>query len=114
MSEIATAQDYIALNFEGVPDVKAPSRADWMGQAKDDHKTLTKAMSLLQYSSAELSEIIRKGDGLEEFGALMDSLLEMQESHSALIGRLETLGTRLLIALHQAYPDASRIEHITH
>ena len=67
MSEIATAQDYIALNFEGVPDVKAPSRADWMGQAKDDHKTLTKAMSLLQYSSAELAEIIKE-DGQFEIG----------------------------------------------
>ena len=114
MSEKATGENYLAATFEGVPDVKAPSRTDWMKQAKDDHKTLTKAMSLLQYSSAELGEIIRKKDEFEEFGALMNSLLGMQESHSDLIGRLETLQTRLLVAIHQAYPDQARVEHITH
>ena len=38
-----------------------------------------------------------------------DSLIEMNESHSALIGRLETLQTRLLVAIHQAYPDIAAL-----
>jgi hypothetical protein len=92
MSKTATAEDYIALTFEGVPDAEAPSRDDWMRRTKDDHRTLTKAMSTLRYSSAELAEIIRKEGQFEVFGALMDSLIEMNESHSALIGRLDSKG----------------------
>ena len=67
MSEKATAQDYIALSFEGVPEITAPSRADWMRRAKNDHRTLAKAMSTLRYFSAELAEIIKE-DGQFEIG----------------------------------------------
>ncbi len=57
MTKTATGENYIAATFEGVPGVTAAPRADWMRHAKGDHKTFSKAMSLLQYSSEELSEI---------------------------------------------------------
>ena len=52
-----------------------------MRQAEADYKTLTKAMSLLPYSSAELAELIRQDGQFEVFGAFMDSLVEMNSSH---------------------------------
>ena len=109
MTKTATAQDYIAQTFEGAPDAKAPSRDDWMRRAKADHRTLTKAMSTLRYSSPAFAEIIKEDGQFEIWGAVLDSLIEMKELHSDLIGRLETLSTRLLIAIHQAYPDAAAL-----
>jgi hypothetical protein len=108
-SDIATAEDLIALTFDPIPDAKAPSRDDWMRWAQDDHQTLTVAMATLRHSNTELAEIVGKQGQFETWGAMLDSLFEMEKAHGAVVEEIERIKTRLLIAIHQAYPDAAAL-----
>ena len=103
----ATAKDYIALTFEGVPDAEVPDRDKWMRTAEKDYSMLVEGIGSLRHSNTELAEIIGEDGQFEVWGGLLDSLIEMKRAHTELVSDLGTIQARILVAIHQAYPLAA-------
>jgi hypothetical protein len=109
-SDIATAEDLIALTFDPIPDAKAPTRDDWMRWAEDDHQTLTVAMSTLRFGNTHLAEILGKRGTPEVWAGMLDSLAEIEKAHRAIAEEVERIYLRVLVAMHQAFPDEALAE----
>ncbi len=104
----ATVENYIEVTFDGVLDAEVPDRDGWMRTAEADYDRMVEGIDSLRYSNTELAKIIGEQGQSEVWGALLDSLLEMDRAHRELVDDLDTIQGRILAAFHQAYPQEAR------
>ena len=110
----ATAEDYINASFEGVQGAGAPDRDEWMRTAEEDYNRVAEGIAILRHSSKELAKIVGESGQFEVWGALLDYLINMKQEHRGTADNLETITTRLLVAIHQAYPQEATGNLVVH
>ncbi len=102
---LATPEDLLAMTFEPMPGVEIPSRKLWIEHAEHNHVSLALGLGTLRFSNTELAKIIRDYEDQDHLVKLYESLEEIEKFHECILKDLDIIKTRLLVAMHQAFPD---------
>ncbi len=93
------------MKFDAITNAEIPTWDDWEEQVQLEFPDIVLGCATLRFSNLELAEKVRDTGGIQQWGKLFETLHGIEQRHRAIVGHLEAINARLLVAMVQAGTD---------